>query len=67
MSPGQIQQLLQLTSIKLNPDPRMPDHGSGSDQGGSRSRRPLDLSCLDDSKLENILSELSVAEPQRQR
>ena len=65
MSPGQIQQLLQLTSIKLNPDPRIPDHGS--DQGGSRSRRPLDLSCLDDSKLENILSELSVAEPQRQR
>ena len=63
MSPAQIQQLLQLTSVKLNP---AAGAGSGS-EGGSRSRRPLDLSSLDDSKLENILSELSVVhgDPQR--
>ena len=48
MTPYQIQQLLQLTRNKLeNPN-------------GIRSRRPLDLSAIDDSKLENILSELSV-------
>merc|ERR1719188_1678894 len=46
MSPAQIQQLLQLTSVKLNPDP----HRSAAPPGdllGQRSRRPLDLSCLD--------------------
>ena len=59
MSPAQIQALLQLTSVKLNP--ATPEVG--------RSRRPLDLSSLDDSKLENILSELSVVreDPHRRR
>ncbi|XP_059078676.1 protein prickle-like isoform X3 [Tigriopus californicus] len=49
MTPYQIQQLLHITKNKLEPTSHE-----------VRSRRPLDLSSFDDSKLENILTELSV-------
>ncbi len=60
MSSSQITQLLQLTRNKL-------EVGSSTSANEVRSRRPLDLSSLDDSKLENILSELSVADQFQQQ
>ena len=56
MSPYQIQQLLQLTQSKLGGQTQQQQQ-----QHEVRSRRPLDLSSIDDSKLENILSQLSVS------